>query len=71
VGLGGVAPRVSCSWAGRSGPTTPACDTDQKLSAGQSEQICPAFLIPAGQKSTAVELPQGHYKEPWEWPAKG
>ncbi|MFD9220171.1 hypothetical protein ACFWDI_09170 [Streptomyces sp. NPDC060064] len=49
-------------------PNCPAPDTDKKLSAGQSEKICSAFLIPEGQKATAVELTQGFYKEPLEWP---
>jgi hypothetical protein len=49
-------------------PNCPAPDTDKKLSAGQSEKICTAFLIPEGQKAAAVELTQGFYKEPLEWP---
>lgn len=52
-------------------PDCPPFDTDKKLSAGQSEQICTAFLIPAGQKAAAVELTQGFYKEPLEWPVRG
>lgn len=51
-------------------PDCPPFDTDKKLSAGQSEQICTAFLIPAGQKASAVELTQGFYKEPLEWPVR-
>jgi hypothetical protein len=49
-------------------PNCPAPDADKKLSAGQSEKICTAFLIPEGQKAAAVELTQGFYKEPLEWP---
>ncbi|MFF3456975.1 hypothetical protein ACFYXH_22100 [Streptomyces sp. NPDC002730] len=49
-------------------PNCPAPDTDKKLSAGKSEKICTAFLIPEGQKAAAVELTQGFYKEPLEWP---
>ncbi|MFG3496776.1 hypothetical protein [Streptomyces sp. NPDC047886] len=49
-------------------PDCPAPDRDKKLSAGQSERICTAFLIPEGQKAAAVELTQGFYKEPLEWP---
>ncbi|MDQ0945969.1 hypothetical protein [Streptomyces sp. V1I1] len=49
-------------------PNCPAPDTDKQLSVGQSEKICTAFLIPEGQKAAAVELTQGFYKEPLEWP---
>lgn len=49
-------------------PNCPAPDPGKKLSAGQSEKICTAFLIPEGQKAAAVELTQGFYKEPLEWP---
>ncbi|MFD7956031.1 hypothetical protein ACFV4X_21360 [Streptomyces ardesiacus] len=52
-------------------PDCPPFDPDKKLAAGQSEQICSAFLIPEGQKATAVELFQGYYKDPLEWPVKG
>ncbi|MFE9882553.1 hypothetical protein [Streptomyces sp. NPDC005784] len=51
-------------------PDCPPFDSDRKLAAGQSQQICSAFLIPAGQKAAAVELTQGYYKEPLEWPVK-
>ncbi|MFF5962723.1 hypothetical protein ACFY64_03045 [Streptomyces collinus] len=51
-------------------PNCPAFDSDKKVAAGQSEQICSAFLIPANQKVEAVELMQGYYKEPLEWPVK-
>ncbi|MFF4694531.1 hypothetical protein [Streptomyces chattanoogensis] len=51
-------------------PNCPAPDTQKKLSAGQSEKICTAFLIPEGQKPAAVELSQGYYKKPLEWPVK-
>jgi hypothetical protein len=51
-------------------PDCPPFDSDKKLAAGQSEQICTAFLIPAGQKAAAVELTQGYYKDPLEWPVK-
>ncbi|WP_432036799.1 hypothetical protein [Streptomyces cucumeris] len=49
----------------------PEPDSDKKLSAGQSEKICTTFLIPEGQKAAAVELTQGFYNEPLEWPVKG
>ncbi|MFI8942820.1 hypothetical protein [Streptomyces syringium] len=49
-------------------PNCPTPDTDKQLSAGQSEKICTAFLIPEGQKPAAVELTQGYYKKPLEWP---
>lgn len=42
-----------------------------KLAAGQPEQICTAFLIPEEQKANSVELFQGYYKDPLEWPVKG
>jgi hypothetical protein len=51
-------------------PDCPAADTEKQLSAGQSEDICNVFLIPAGQKATAVELTQGFYNEPLKWPVK-
>ncbi|POX36224.1 hypothetical protein C3486_34730 [Streptomyces sp. Ru73] len=51
-------------------PNCPAFDRSKKLNAGQSEKICTAFLIPEGQKAAAVELGQGFYKEPLEWPVK-
>jgi len=51
-------------------PNCPAPDTSKKVSAGQSEKICTAFLIPEGQKASAVELSQGFYKDPLEWPVK-
>lgn len=51
-------------------PNCPATDSQKKLNAGQSEKICTAFLIPAGQKAAAVELTRGFYKEPLEWPVK-
>lgn len=51
-------------------PDCPPFDSDKKLTAGQSQSICTAFLIPQGQKATAVELTQGFYKEPLEWPVK-
>lgn len=53
---------------GATWPNCPEPETDKKLSAGQSEKICTAFLIPEGQKAVAVELTQGYYKEPLEWP---
>lgn len=52
-------------------PNCPAPDTGKKLSAGQSEKICKAFLIPEGQKAAAVQLSRGFTKEPLEWPAAG
>ncbi|MGW3987969.1 hypothetical protein [Streptomyces sp. NPDC004830] len=51
-------------------PDCPA-PQDKTLSPGQSQKICKAFLIPAGQKASAVELFQGFYKEPLEWPVNG
>ena len=43
---------------------------DKKLAAGQSQSICTAFLFAQGQKAAAVELSQGYYKQPLEWPVK-
>ncbi|MEV0373312.1 hypothetical protein AB0I10_26440 [Streptomyces sp. NPDC050636] len=51
-------------------PNCPAPDTGKKLSVGQSEKICTAFLIPEGQKVAAVELSQGFNAAPLEWPVK-
>ncbi|MFE3899931.1 hypothetical protein ACFXPY_06065 [Streptomyces sp. NPDC059153] len=51
-------------------PNCPAPDTGKKVSPGQSEKICTAFLIPEGQKAAAVQLSQGFYKDPLEWPVK-
>ncbi|MFD5787644.1 hypothetical protein ACFWH1_13645 [Streptomyces sp. NPDC127037] len=52
-------------------PDCPAPDSEKKLSAGQSEKICKAFLIPEGQKAAAVQLSQGFTAEPLEWAAAG
>lgn len=52
-------------------PDCPAPDTEKKLSPGQSEKICKAFLIPEGQRAAAVELSRGFTKEPLEWPVNG
>ncbi len=52
-------------------PNCPAPDTGKKLSPGQSEKICTAFLIPEGQKAAAVELSQGFSSDPLEWPVTG
>jgi hypothetical protein len=52
-------------------PNCPAPDSQKKLSAGQSEKVCSAFLIPEDQKPTAVELSQGFTSEPLEWPLNG
>ncbi|GLV87486.1 hypothetical protein Slala03_71750 [Streptomyces lavendulae subsp. lavendulae] len=49
-------------------PSTPS---EKTLAPGQSEKICTAFLIPAGQKPAAVELFRGFNAEPWEWPLAG
>ncbi len=51
-------------------PNCPAFDSDKKLAAGQSQRICTAFLIPQGQKAAAVQLSQGFYNKPLEWPVK-
>ncbi|MDX3275262.1 MULTISPECIES: hypothetical protein [Streptomyces] len=51
-------------------PNCPAFDSDKKLVAGQSQRICTAFLIPQGQKAAAVQLSQGFYSKPLEWPVK-
>ncbi|MCX5341304.1 hypothetical protein [Streptomyces atratus] len=51
-------------------PNCPAPDTGKKVSPGQSEKICTAFLVPEGQKAAAVELSQGFYNDPLEWPVK-
>ncbi|MFD8984448.1 hypothetical protein [Streptomyces sp. NPDC059564] len=51
-------------------PNCPSAESGKKLTPGQSEQICTAFLIPANQKAAAVELTRGFYKEPLEWPVK-
>ncbi|CAL9453233.1 hypothetical protein SUDANB1_02481 [Streptomyces sp. enrichment culture] len=51
-------------------PNCPAPDTEKQLGAGQSETVCTAFLIPASQTPAAVELTQGYYKPPLEWPVK-
>ncbi|MFF8195113.1 hypothetical protein ACF05L_30590 [Streptomyces bobili] len=51
-------------------PNCPAPDTQKQLGAGQSETVCTAFLIPASQTPAAVELTQGYYNPPLEWPVK-
>jgi hypothetical protein len=52
-------------------PDCPAPETDKKLSPGQSQEICKAFLVPEGEKAAAVEVTRGFYKKPLEWPAAG
>ncbi|GAB2804582.1 hypothetical protein [Streptomyces daliensis] len=52
-------------------PNCPATDTTKKVSAGQTERICSAFLIPEGQKAAAVELSRGYTKAPLEWSLSG
>jgi hypothetical protein len=49
-------------------PDCPAVDTEKQLSAGESADLCVAFLVAEGVKPAAVELTQGFYKEPLEWP---
>ncbi|MBP5888777.1 MULTISPECIES: hypothetical protein [Streptomyces] len=51
-------------------PNCPASDTEKQLSAGQSEKICSVFLVPEGQKASAVELARGYYNDPLKWPVK-
>ncbi|WP_241694963.1 hypothetical protein [Streptomyces sp. C] len=46
----------------------PATESEKKLGPGQSEKICTAFLIPAGQKPAAVELFRGFNAQPAQWP---
>ncbi|MEU2831098.1 hypothetical protein ABZ667_20830 [Streptomyces lavendulae] len=55
----------SAKWA-----DCPGVDDDKKLTPGQSEQVCAAFLIPANQKAAAVELSRGFMKPPLEWPVR-
>ncbi|MEU7505025.1 hypothetical protein ACFZBM_21955 [Streptomyces lavendulae] len=55
----------SAKWA-----DCPGVDDNKKLTPGQSEQVCAAFLIPANQKAAAVELSRGFMKPPLEWPVK-
>ncbi|MFB8350636.1 hypothetical protein ACFXI8_01000 [Streptomyces niveus] len=52
-------------------PDCPAPDTEKELSEGQSAEICTTFLITRGEKAAAVELTQGFYNDPLEWPVKG
>ncbi|MBT2459673.1 hypothetical protein [Streptomyces sp. ISL-86] len=49
-------------------PNCPETDSGKQLSPGQSENICTAFVIQDGDKAAAVELTQGFYKDPLEWP---
>lgn len=52
-------------------PDCPAPETEKELSKGQSAEICTTFLITRGEKAAAVELTQGFYNDPLEWPVKG
>lgn len=52
-------------------PDCPEPDTEKQLNEGQSAEICTTFLITRGEKAAAVELAQGFYKDPLEWPVKG
>ncbi|MGW4685537.1 hypothetical protein ACWEPM_11605 [Streptomyces sp. NPDC004244] len=56
----------SAKWA-----NCPATQSEKTLGPGQSEKICTAFLIPAGQKPAAVEVFQGFNAEPAQWPVSG
>ncbi|MEU3721553.1 hypothetical protein [Streptomyces sp. NPDC031705] len=49
-------------------PNCPPTQSTKTLGPGQSEKICTAFLIPAGQKPAAVEVFQGFNAEPAQWP---
>ncbi|WP_405982755.1 hypothetical protein [Streptomyces sp. NBC_00158] len=49
-------------------PDCPETEGEKKLGPGQSEKICTAFLIPAGQKPAAVELFRGFNATPAQWP---
>ncbi|OEV02211.1 hypothetical protein AN217_02870 [Streptomyces qinglanensis] len=49
-------------------PNCPSFDSDKEMKPGDSEKICSAFLVPAGQKAAAVELNRGFSKAPLEWP---
>ncbi|WP_308120057.1 hypothetical protein [Streptomyces bambusae] len=52
-------------------PNCPATDDSKQLSAGQSEKVCTAFLIPEGQTAAAVEVTRGFHAKPLEWPLNG
>ncbi|MFD8143979.1 hypothetical protein [Streptomyces sp. NPDC059708] len=56
----------SAKWA-----DCPETDSTKTLGPGQSEKICTAFLIPAGQKPAAVEQFRGFNAEPAQWPLGG
>ncbi|MEU8433841.1 hypothetical protein AB0F18_13120 [Streptomyces sp. NPDC029216] len=56
----------SAKWA-----NCPPTQSTKTLGPGQSEKVCTAFLIPAGQKPAAVELFRGYHAEPAEWPVTG
>ncbi|MFH7594512.1 hypothetical protein WDV06_05320 [Streptomyces racemochromogenes] len=56
----------SAKWA-----DCPPVQTTKTLGPGQSEKVCTAFLIPAGQKPAAVELFRGYNAEPAQWPLGG
>ncbi|MFD9604719.1 hypothetical protein [Streptomyces sp. NPDC059970] len=49
-------------------PNCPTPDTDKVVGAGKTAEICTAFLITRGEKAAAVELTQGFYADPVEWP---
>lgn len=49
----------------------PPVESSKVLGPGQSEKVCTAFLIPAGQKPAAVELFRGFNAEPAQWPLGG
>ncbi|MFD5422036.1 hypothetical protein ACFWJT_28945 [Streptomyces sp. NPDC127069] len=56
----------SAKWA-----DCPPVQSTKTLGPGQSEKVCTAFLIPAGQKPAAVELFRGYNAEPAQWPLGG
>lgn len=52
-------------------PNCPEPDSEKRVSKGEAEEICTAFLIPRDEEAEAVELGQGFHSEPLEWPVKG
>ncbi|WP_412075670.1 hypothetical protein ACLF6K_07170 [Streptomyces xanthophaeus] len=52
-------------------PNCPETDDSKQLSAGQSEKVCTAFLIPEGRTAAAVEVTRGFHAEPLRWPVTG
>ncbi|MFJ3973414.1 hypothetical protein ACIPYR_35450 [Streptomyces parvus] len=57
-------------WGEATWPNCPDHNAEKKVVKGKPQEICTTFLVTRGSKPDAVELGQGWYKDPLEWPVK-